>query len=68
LADLADVVGPEDNCEDSGNVLANLDRWLGAGGWWIIHFNCGLHDVKSDRGTAGCACGSMPGMAKCWEM
>lgn len=54
LADLMDVVGPEDNCEDSGNVLANLDRWLGAGAWRIIHFNCGLHDIKIDRGTGIC--------------
>jgi hypothetical protein len=49
LADLAEVVGPEDNCEDSGNVLANLERWLGAGAWGGIHFNCGLHDGKAVR-------------------
>jgi len=54
LADLADVIGPEDNCEDSGNVLANLDRWLGAGAWQVIHFNCGLHDIKIDRWTGIC--------------
>jgi hypothetical protein len=54
LADLADVVGPQDNCEDSGNVLANLDRWLGVRAWRVIHFNCGLHDVKSDRGNNVC--------------
>ncbi|MEI6150696.1 MAG: SGNH/GDSL hydrolase family protein [bacterium] len=54
VADLADVVGPEDNCEDSGNVLAHLDRWLGAGAWRVIHFNCGLHDIKCERGTRVC--------------
>jgi len=54
LADLVDVVGPEDNCEDSANVLANLDRWLGAGAWRVIHFNCGLHDIKIDRWTGIC--------------
>jgi hypothetical protein len=54
LANLVDIVGPEDNCEDSGNVLANLDRWLGAGAWRVIQFNCGLHDIKIDRGTGIC--------------
>ena len=54
LADPADVVGPEANCEDSGTFPANLDRWLGAGTWRVIHFNCGLHDIKSDRGTGVC--------------
>jgi len=53
-ADLADVIGLEDNCEDSGNVLANLDRWLGARAWRVIHFNCCLHDIKIDRWTGIC--------------
>ena len=26
--------------------LENLDAWLGKGGWDVIHFNWGLHDLK----------------------
>lgn len=26
--------------------LANIDKWLGAGKWDVIHFNWGLHDLK----------------------
>lgn len=28
------------------NGLKNLDSWLGAGKWDVIHFNWGLHDLK----------------------
>lgn len=31
------------------NGLKNLDRWLGAGKWDVIHFNWGLHDLKMDK-------------------
>jgi len=51
LADRAQVLGPEDNCGDSAHVLAHLDGWLGDGPWHVIHFNCGLHDLRSDRST-----------------
>lgn len=54
LAGRAEVVGPETNCEDSGNVLANLDRSLGDAPWRVIHFNCGLHDLKRDLGAGVC--------------
>jgi acyl-CoA thioesterase-1 len=39
--------GPE-NCEGTTAGLANMDRWLAAGGgkWDVIHFNWGLHDIK----------------------
>lgn len=30
--------------------LANLDAWLGAGKWDVIHFNWGLHDLKQYKG------------------
>ncbi len=26
--------------------VANLDKWLGAGKWDVIHFNHGIHDLK----------------------
>lgn len=28
------------------NGLKNLDQWLGAGRWDVIHFNFGLHDLR----------------------
>lgn len=30
--------------------LAEIERWLGAGEWDLIHFNWGLHDLKRDTG------------------
>src|SRR5712692_6887545 len=32
------------------NGLANLDAWLGHGKWDVIHFNWGLHDLKTGEG------------------
>lgn len=29
--------------------LEHLDEWLGQGGWDVIHFNFGLHDIKQDE-------------------
>jgi lysophospholipase L1-like esterase len=37
------------NGGDSTNVLKNLDEWVTAADPDIIHFNCGLHDLKFDR-------------------
>lgn len=54
MAGRAEVVGPESNCEDSGSILSNLDRWLGDDPWRVIHFNCGLHDLKRDRNAGVC--------------
>lgn len=54
LAGRAEVVGPETNCEDSGSIRSNLDRWLGDAPWRVIHFNCGLHDLKRDRSAGVC--------------
>lgn len=28
------------------NGIANIDKWLGAGKWDVIHFNWGIHDLK----------------------
>lgn len=38
------------NSTHTGNVLKNLDQWLGEQSWDVIHINVGLHDVKL-RGT-----------------
>lgn len=31
------------------NGLAKLSKWLGSGKWDVIHFNWGLHDLKTDK-------------------
>lgn len=42
----ANVHRPPANCCSTGYGLRQLDRWLGAGSWDVIHFNFGLHDAK----------------------
>jgi len=49
LEGVAVVVGSKDNGGDSGNVLKNLDEWVIREKPDIIHFNCGLHDLKKAR-------------------
>ncbi len=49
LGGAASVIRNDGNARDSGNVLANLDAWLDGEGAAVIHFNCGLHDIKTDR-------------------
>jgi lysophospholipase L1-like esterase len=47
--DTANVIIIKENCEDSQKVLTNLSKWLKqakAPAIKIIHFNCGLHDIK----------------------
>jgi len=46
LAGAAKVTHNEGNAGDSVNVLANLDSWLDGQSPAVIHFNCGLHDIK----------------------
>ena len=46
LKGLANVHRPLENCGDTTRGLAQLDKWLGAGHWDVIHFNFGLHDLK----------------------
>ncbi len=48
LREVAHVELIPDNGGDSTNVLAHLGDWLGGGGWDVVHFNCGLHDLKFD--------------------
>ena len=45
LAGIAEVVGPEDNCQFSTYTLSSLDRWTNALGVPdIVHWNNGIHD------------------------
>jgi lysophospholipase L1-like esterase len=53
LAGKAAVTHNPGNGGDSDNVLANLDAWLADRRWGVIHFNCGLHDIKRARGSGG---------------
>jgi acyl-CoA thioesterase-1 len=54
LADRAVVIRPThengraENCAGTNNGIVQLDRWLAldGGGWDVIHFNFGLHDLK----------------------
>jgi lysophospholipase L1-like esterase len=47
----ANVVAAEKNGGDSARLLANLDEWAIAHRPAIVHFNCGLHDLKESRKT-----------------
>jgi lysophospholipase L1-like esterase/dienelactone hydrolase len=40
------VVQPKENGGDTTNTLKLLDKWLEDGKPVIVHFNCGLHDLK----------------------
>ncbi len=46
LKDRANVHRVSGNCGDTARGLRDLDKWLGAGKWDVIHFNFGLHDLK----------------------
>lgn len=46
LEGIAEVVGPEENCQYSLYTLSSLDRWVNAlGRPDIVHWNNGIHDV-----------------------
>lgn len=47
----ANVVAAEKNGGDSARVLANLEEWAIAHKPTVVHFNCGLHDLKVLRDT-----------------
>lgn len=55
LADVATVTGPAENGGDSRNLLAHLDDWVIRQAPDIVHLNCGLHDIKRERGAGNCA-------------
>ncbi len=52
LAGQTEVAHNPGNGGDSANVLAHLEEWLGPGPFAVVHFNCGLHDVKVPRDRA----------------
>lgn len=45
------VVSPAANGGDSANLLRHLDEWLPDAPSGVMHFNCGLHDLKRDKAT-----------------
>ena len=47
----ARVLSHQPNGADTANTLANLAVWAIAPQPRVIHFNCGLHDLKLDRAT-----------------
>jgi len=50
LAGRAEVWAPSENGGTSENILAHLDEWVIARRPDIVHLNCGLHDLKIERG------------------
>lgn len=51
LAGKAVVISTKDNGGDSANVLKHLDEWVIAQKPAVVHFNCGLHDLKLAKAT-----------------
>lgn len=51
LKDKANVVAAKQNGGDTTRVLTNLDKWAIAHKPTVVHFNCGLHDLKFSRQT-----------------
>ena len=49
LADEARILSQEPNGGDSGRVLEHLDEWAIRDRPAVVHFNCGLHDLKCSR-------------------
>src|SRR5262245_46150553 len=45
------VVSPPPNGGDSANVLKNLGEWVLREKPDLVHFNCGLHDLKLAKAT-----------------
>ena len=51
LVDKVKVISIDDNGGDSGNMLQHFDEWILNCNADLIHFNCGLHDLKIDPKT-----------------
>ena len=47
----AEVIGPAENCETSRKVRARFAVWLESYKPDVIHLNCGLHDIRINRGS-----------------
>ena len=52
--DSIDIWSPEANGGDSANILGHLDEWVDTHTPYLVHLNCGLHDLKKpfDSGLA----------------
>ena len=51
LSDEVNILGIPGNGGDSSRMLENLDGWMINRDADLIHFNCGLHDLKFERTT-----------------
>lgn len=51
LDGVAVVVSPKENCADTSTTLAGLDKWVADAKPDLVHFNCGLHDLKLSKKT-----------------
>jgi len=51
LSDEVNILGIPGNGGDSSRMLENLDEWMINRDADLIHFNCGLHDLKFERTT-----------------
>src|SRR5207248_4134582 len=52
LEGVAVVIHPGmENCADTPTTLKGLDRWLADAKPAVVHFNCGLHDLKFGKKT-----------------
>src|SRR5438105_1593430 len=51
LEGVAEVISPKENGGDTAITLKMLDKWLEAGRPVVVHFNCGLHDLKFGKKT-----------------
>jgi len=49
LSEKVNILGVSANGGDSSNMLKNLDEWMISREADLIHFNCGLHDLKLER-------------------
>lgn len=52
LEDEAEVMTPDENCGNSQRILENIDRWITDRHPDIVHLNCGLHDLRKERGAS----------------
>jgi len=51
LAGKAIIISPKANGGDSANTLKNLEAWAIREQPAVVHFNCGIHDVKKSKKT-----------------
>lgn len=47
----ATIVSPPANGGDSSNLVKNLEKWAIKAEPTVVHFNCGIHDVKKLKAT-----------------